>query len=221
MAATAPKQPGSPTAAPYPNPKSISSPQGTKRRRTLRLLLPWAFTTLFAGAVYALVKVYHTKGVLTPSQKNAYNVLSTGLFIILGASLLVRYSWRGLCINGFSLTLWQETLKKIAKSLPHYIDHWFKPSPKSQTLIEGLDSLLNVLRLVPFASTQMLRLVCILWVSHLFRPAIETFSPPRSFNYFSNLVRYRPRVDLEPHSPFLLLLQITSNREEDANVVIQ
>ncbi len=189
----APKQPGSPTAA---NPKSISSPQGTKRRRTLRLLLPWTFTTLVAGAVYALVKVYHTKGVLTPSQKDAFNVLSTGLFIFLGASLLVRYSWRGLCINGFSLTLWQETIKEIAKSLPQYIDH---------------------LRLVPFANTQMR----ILWVSHLFRPAIETFSPPRSFNYFSNLVRYRPRVDLKPHSPFLLLLQITSNREEDANVVIQ
>jgi hypothetical protein len=98
MAATAPKQPGSPTAAPYPNPKSISSP---KRRKTLRLLLPWAFTTLFAGAVYALVKVYHTKGVLTPSQKNAYNVLSTGLFIFLGASLLVRYSWRGYVLMDF------------------------------------------------------------------------------------------------------------------------
>jgi hypothetical protein len=162
MAPTAPKQLGSPTAAPYPNPKSISSPQGTKPRRTLRLLLPWGFTTLFAGAVYALVKVYNTKGVLTPSQKNAYNVLSVGLSIFLGASLLVRYSWKGSCINEFSLKLWQETLKQIAKSLPYYIDHWFKPSPKDQTLVEGFDSLLNVLRLVLFASTQMLRLVCIL-----------------------------------------------------------
>ena len=71
---------------------AISSLPNTQPRRTLRLLLPWTFTTIFAVAVIVLVKLYQTEGILTPSQKNTYNVLSTGLVIFLGASLLVRYN---------------------------------------------------------------------------------------------------------------------------------
>ena len=79
--------------------------------------------------------------------------------------------------KNFSPTLLQETLKQTAKNLSHHIVHWFYPLSENQSLIESFDSQLNVLRLVPFASTQKLQLVCMLWVSRLFQLAIKTFSP--------------------------------------------
>lgn len=59
----------------------------------MRLLLPWAFTIIFASAFVVLVKLYQAKGVLSPLQKHSYNVLAIGLILFLSASLLVRYDW--------------------------------------------------------------------------------------------------------------------------------
>ncbi|KAG8527180.1 uncharacterized protein KY384_008610 [Bacidia gigantensis] len=123
---------------------------GPQQRRTLRLLLPGAFTTTFVVAVIIVVKAYQTKAVLTPSQKNAYNVLSIGFIIFLSAALLVRYE--------------SKTFKETAICLHHYINNWATPSQKTQSLVEGFDSLSNVLQLVFLARKQTLRLVCVLWL---------------------------------------------------------
>ncbi|KAL9125461.1 MAG: hypothetical protein Q9217_005336 [Psora testacea] len=99
----------------------------------------------------------------------------------------------------FSLILLQKTLKEIAKSLPHHIVHWFNPSSENQRIIERFDSLLNVLRLVPFASKQKLRLVCILWIA-LIAPALHslicTLEDGRDYNsvYIRNGLATVPKI---------------------------
>ena len=42
------------------------------------------------GLVLTLVKVYQSKGVLSPGQKNFYNITSTVLIVALGLSFFVR-----------------------------------------------------------------------------------------------------------------------------------
>ena len=59
-------------------------------RSSLKLLLPWIWTVAFAIALIIVVKVYEDKGVLTSSQKNAYNLITTGLILFLGLSFYVR-----------------------------------------------------------------------------------------------------------------------------------
>ena len=59
-------------------------------RSSVRLLFPWIWAVAFAIALIIVVKVYEAKGVLTPSQKAAFNVITTGLILFLGLSFYVR-----------------------------------------------------------------------------------------------------------------------------------
>ena len=62
-------------------------------RTHLRLLFPGLWTVAFAVVLVIVVKVYEAKGVLTPSQKNAYNVVTTGLILFVGLSFYVHVDW--------------------------------------------------------------------------------------------------------------------------------
>ena len=59
-------------------------------RSSLRLLFTWIWTVAFAIALIIVVKVYEAKGILTTSQKNAYNLITTGLILFLGLSFYVH-----------------------------------------------------------------------------------------------------------------------------------
>ena len=54
-----------------------------------RLLFPWIWMVLFVVAVIIVVKVYEQKGVITPSQKNTYNLVTTALIVFLSLSFYV------------------------------------------------------------------------------------------------------------------------------------
>ena len=54
------------------------------------LLVSWVWTILFEVALVIVVKVYENKGVLTDTQKDTFNTISTGLILFLGLSFYVR-----------------------------------------------------------------------------------------------------------------------------------
>ena len=56
----------------------------------MRLFFPWAWTIAFSIAILIVVVEYNKHGVLTPEQKNQFNILTTGFILFLGLTLLVR-----------------------------------------------------------------------------------------------------------------------------------
>lgn len=68
---------------------SSSGPSHTRRRTLLKLLSFWVGTIVFTALVVILVMVYRGTGVITPTQKNTYNLASVVLILILGLSFFV------------------------------------------------------------------------------------------------------------------------------------
>lgn len=60
------------------------------------LIFPWISTVTFVATVIALVRGYEQKGVMTPSDKDIFNILSTALILFLALSFYVRYACTGL-----------------------------------------------------------------------------------------------------------------------------
>lgn len=68
---------------------SPSGPSHSRRRTLLKLLSLWVGTIVFTALVVMLVIVYRRTGVITPAQKNTYNLASVVLILILGLSFFV------------------------------------------------------------------------------------------------------------------------------------
>lgn len=76
---------------------SPSSPLITRPaepQQFIKLFFPMGWTISFTIALVIVIKVYEGKGILTPSQKNAFNFITTGLILFLGLSFYVRGNWR-------------------------------------------------------------------------------------------------------------------------------
>ena len=67
--------------------------QLTKRPKLSRLLLKlisfWVGTLCFTSLVVAVVTIYRAKGVLTPAQKDFFNLILTVLILLLGLTFFV------------------------------------------------------------------------------------------------------------------------------------
>jgi len=74
-----------------------SGPPHTRRRTLLKLLSFWVGTIVFTALVVMLVMVYWGTGVITPTQKNTYNLASVVLILILGLSFFVRSPFGPVC----------------------------------------------------------------------------------------------------------------------------
>ena len=53
------------------------------------LIFPWISTIIFVASVIALVRAYEQKGVMTPSEKDIFNIVSTALILFLALSFYV------------------------------------------------------------------------------------------------------------------------------------
>lgn len=64
-------------------------------RNLSKLLIQWIATITLTSLVVGIVTVHSAKGVLTPSEKDTYNILSTILILGLGLSFFVnmRSAW--------------------------------------------------------------------------------------------------------------------------------
>lgn len=76
---------------------SPSGPSHTRRRTLLKLLSFWVGTIVFTALVVLLVMVYWGTGVITPTQKNTYNLASVVLILILGLSFFVGSPFGPVC----------------------------------------------------------------------------------------------------------------------------
>ncbi len=74
-----------------------SGPPYTRRRTLIKLLSFWVGTIVFTALVVMLVMVYWSTGVITPNQKNTYNLASVVLILILGLSFFVRLPLGPVC----------------------------------------------------------------------------------------------------------------------------
>ena len=88
---------GGVSATPSREPLVVSPPsrlQGSpKLSKYGMLLFPWLCTTIFLVVVILFVKIFEQKNVLTPTQKNTFNLISTGLIVLLSLSFYVSMNW--------------------------------------------------------------------------------------------------------------------------------
>ncbi|KAL8987551.1 MAG: hypothetical protein Q9177_003249 [Variospora cf. flavescens] len=122
---------------PTPNPKSGIF---------LKLLSLWIATTILTGAVALLVTGYRAKGVLTPADKSAYNLLATVLILMLGLSFF-------------------EAFKELARSMSGRLIQTLASQGREAELIQGFDSLLKVARLITISPKWSVKVFCIFWLA--------------------------------------------------------
>ena len=94
-----------------------------------RLLLMWVWTLAVMAAIVAIVISYRNKGVITHSQKNTFNGLTTALILLLGLSYFGAF-------------------KELARHLPDHLKSWFRPLSSVEPLIDDFDNLFAVGELV-------------------------------------------------------------------------
>ena len=118
-----------------------------RSRSFLRSLLQWAWTVGLLVALIVIVKVYESKHIITPPQKNQYQFLTTAIILLLGLAFA-------------------DTFKDLARSLKGHIIHRFKPSQRQTELVDGFDGVVNVLRLTTatFSSRWTLGLLAAAWL---------------------------------------------------------
>ena len=117
-------------------------------RTLLRFIFPWIWTIVFLIILILMVVIYVDKGVLSRSEKYAYNTVSTTLILFLGLSFY-------------------EAFKGLAKELRDHIISWFDPplvNPKVKQSIEGFDNLLHVARLIYGPISRGFSIFCIAWI---------------------------------------------------------
>lgn len=112
----------------------------------LKLLSLWIATTILTGAVALLVTGYRAKGVLTPADKSAYNLLATVLILMLGLSFF-------------------EAFKELARSMSGRLIQTFASQGREAELIQRFDSLLKVARLLTFSPKWLVKVFCIFWLA--------------------------------------------------------
>ena len=145
-----------------PHPRLLNSP---KLSKYFLLIFPWIWTVIFLVAVIIFVKVFEQEDVMTPTQKNTFNLLSTALIVVLSLSFyvsmncLVKEKKNVVCLIGS-----KESFKGCAKSFQPRLSRWYNLSPDIARKTQGFDNLLVVSSLLFYRVSWRFWLFCAAWV---------------------------------------------------------
>lgn len=135
-----------------------------KLSKHFTLLFSWLWTIIFLVVLIIFVKAFEQKNVMTPTQKNTFNLLSTALIVILSLSFYVSMNWLFeknvvVCLTGS-----KECFKGFAKSFQPRLARWYNLSPDIAHKTEGFDNLLVVSSLLFHRVSWAFWSFCAVWV---------------------------------------------------------
>ena len=70
-------------------PRTLRLRGSPKNSKLFKLLFPWIWTVIFLLSIIVTVKVFEQKNIITPMQKNTFNIISTALIVLLSLSFYV------------------------------------------------------------------------------------------------------------------------------------
>lgn len=139
------------------------------KKHLLSSLLRWAGTMLLTMLLVAVVKVYQAKHNFTSAHKAAFGIIMLALTLLLGLNFFVSATWPALLAaprrEYSAKASHQEAFRELANVLKPRISGW-DVTGDGKRLIEGFDSLLNVLRLWRKTASKALAAFCGAWASN-------------------------------------------------------
>ena len=144
----------------------------------------WLLTIAFCAFIFAVVKIYETRGNFTSVQKHMFNTISTALILALGLNFFVNhhpYAFRILVSTNIFLAM-QEAFKSLARGSRSILLKQKNYSLREKDLILNIENLTAVVRLgwvfltKPHAKPWV-ALCCIAWVRSSFISIRHLISP--------------------------------------------
>lgn len=131
----------------------------------------WLLTIILCALIFAVIKEYESKGIITSVQKHTFNTISTALILGLGLNFFVNH-------HAHDITTWveinlsvatQEAFKSLAKGSRSRLLKQKNHSLGEKDLLSNIENLTDVVRLgwaslIKPRTRPWTALLCIAWV---------------------------------------------------------